>query len=237
MLAHYYCLHFCLPPGGGWLNISRRLLSTHRKRPIAPPQMTQDRRRGMLISSGIVCWCTRTQPAAQGGAVGEGLGHPDGAERRAGAKLTEELRPYERSRCAEHGEDVAQSVRTPPGVVMFAPSEVPRNAERRQCEGRAASWVTSAAKGIIEAGVLHLASLQRRGPILREDCYNVVTRAPTVGNDLLVPDSKRERGDARYALLGTRSAGGGRCPSDCLGAVPVGPPLALAARCGPGLPH
>src|SRR5215208_2200082 len=33
----------------------------------------------------------------------------------------------------------------------------------------------SAAKGIIEAWILHLASLQRRSPILREDCYNVVT--------------------------------------------------------------
>src|SRR5215212_1326909 len=70
----------------------------------------------------------------------------------------------------------------------------------------------------------------------REDCYNVVTRAPTVGNDSVVPDSKRERGvHARYALLGTRSAGGGRRPGDRLGAVPIGPPLALAASHGPGL--
>jgi hypothetical protein len=28
-------------------------------------------------------------------------------------------------------------VRAPPGVVMVAPPEVPRNAERAQCEGRA----------------------------------------------------------------------------------------------------
>jgi hypothetical protein len=56
-----------------------------------------------------------------------------------------------------------------------------------------------------------------------------------VGNDLLVPDSKRERGvHARYALLGTRSAGGGRRPGDRLRAVPIGPPLALAASRGPG---
>src|SRR5215218_8094584 len=93
-----------------------------------------------------------------------------------------------------------------------------------------------AARGIIEAGIIHLASLQRGNLILREDCYNVVTRAPPVGNDSVVPDSKRERGvHARYALLGTRSAGGGRRPGDRLGAVPIGPPLALAARCGPGL--
>src|SRR5215212_480348 len=39
---------------------------------------------------------------------------------------------------------------------------------------------------------------------------------------------------ARYALLGTRSAGGGRRPGDRLGAVPIGPPLALAASHGPG---
>src|SRR5215218_10521867 len=92
-----------------------------------------------------------------------------------------------------------------------------------------------AAKGIIKAGVLHLASLQRGSLTLREDCYNVVTRAPTVGNDCVVPDSKRERGvHARYALLGTRSAGGGRRPGDRLGAVSIGPPLALAASHGPG---
>src|SRR5215208_6735025 len=96
----------------------------------------------------------------------------------------------------------------------------------------------SAAEDSIVAGVLHLASLQRSALILREDSYNVVTRAPAVGNDLLVPDSKRERGvHARYALLGIRSAGGGRRPGDRLGAVPIGPPLALAARCGPGLTH
>ena len=51
-----------------------------------------------------------------------------------------------------------------------------------------------AAKGIIVAGALHLTSLQRGSLILREDCYNVVTPAPTVGTDSVVPDSKRERG-------------------------------------------
>jgi hypothetical protein len=35
---------------------------------------------------------------------------------------------------------------------MVSSSEVPRNAERAQRDGRAASWVTSAAKSIIEAG-------------------------------------------------------------------------------------
>ena len=52
----------------------------------------------------------------------------------------------------------------------------------------------SAAEDSIVAEVLHLASLQRGSLILREDCYNVVTTTPTVGNDSVVPDSKRERG-------------------------------------------
>ena len=85
----------------------------------------------------------------------------------------------------------------------------------------------SAAEDSIEAGLLPPRA-QRRGLILREDRYNVVTRAPTVGNDSVVPDSKRERGvHASYALLGTRSAGGGRRPGSRLGVVPVGPPLWL----------
>ena len=43
------------------------------------------------------------------------------------------LRPYERSRCDEHGGCLWHALRTvvpaPPGVVMVAPPEVPRNAE------------------------------------------------------------------------------------------------------------
>jgi hypothetical protein len=87
-----------------------------------------------------------------------------------------------------------QSVPAPPGVVILAPPTTQRNASGAQCEGRAREGhPKSAAKGNVEAGVLHLASLQRGSLILREDCYNVVTRAPTVGNDSVVPDSKRER--------------------------------------------
>jgi hypothetical protein len=59
----------------------------------------------------------------------------------------------------------------------------------------------SAAEDGIAAGVLHLASLQRGSLILRESCYNVVTEAPTLGNDLVVPDSKRERGVHARAML------------------------------------
>jgi hypothetical protein len=121
------------------------------------------------------------------------------------------------------------------GRTARGPAQPGEGAMRRP---RCRMGLPSAAEDSIEAGVLHLASLQRGSLILRESCYNVVTRAPTVGNDSVVPDSKRERGvHARYALLGTRSAGGSRRPGHCVGAVLVGPPLALAARCGPGLAY
>jgi hypothetical protein len=84
---------------------------------------------------------------------------------------------------------------------MVALPEVPRNAERAQVKAAPRRAPKSAAKGIIEAGVLHLASLQRGNLILRESCYNVVTCAPTVGNDCVVPASKRERGVHARAML------------------------------------
>jgi hypothetical protein len=61
------------------------------------------------------------------------------AKLRAGAKLTRKLRPYDRSRCAEHSVSVrvVQSVPAAPGVVMVSPPEVPRNAEGAQSEDRA----------------------------------------------------------------------------------------------------
>jgi hypothetical protein len=78
---------------------------------------------------------------------------------------------------------------------MVASPTIPRNAERAQSGGRAEGKEAKKARprGIIEAGIIHLASLQRRIKLLREYCYNVVTRASTVGNDSVVPDSKRER--------------------------------------------
>src|SRR5215208_548892 len=48
------------------------------------------------------------------------------------------LRTYERSRCDEHGESchsALRGVRAPPGVVMVAPPEVPRNASRTRSLG------------------------------------------------------------------------------------------------------
>jgi hypothetical protein len=122
---------------------------------------------------------------------------------------------------------------------MIASQTIARNASRVQGIGRAGyEGEPARPSDSIVAGIIHLTSLQRGSLILREDCYNVVTCASTVSNDCVVPDSKRERGGyARYALLGTRSAGGGRRPGDRLGAVPIGPPLALAASHGPGLTH
>src|SRR5215217_6391863 len=143
------------------------------------------------------------------------------------------------------GEVVGCPVRSVPGAPRQSWSHHPRSRATRRggnAKGRAnengKKRENSEAEDIIKARVLHLALLQRGSLILREDCYNVVTRAPTVGNDAAVPDSKRERGvHARYALLGTRSAGGGRRPGDRLGAVPISPPLALAASRGPGLTY
>src|ERR687890_111283 len=125
------------------------------------------------------------------------------------------------------------------GRTTEAPAQGRGGAMLRPCQSRLGKKnEKSAARDSIKAGVLHLASLQLGSLIFRESCYNVVTCAPTVGNDSVVPDSKRELGGhARYALLGTGSAGGGRRPGHCVGAVPVGPPLALAARSGPGLAH
>jgi hypothetical protein len=60
--------------------------------------------------------------------------------------------------------------------------------------------LASAAEDSIEARVLHLASLQRGSLILRQSCYNVFTRAPTVGNDCVVPTAS-ERGECMLAML------------------------------------
>src|SRR5215211_8380456 len=54
-----------------------------------------------------------------------------------------ELRPYERSRWAEHGKLCHRAIRgvpAPPGIVMVAPPTTQRNASRRQSEGRARKW-------------------------------------------------------------------------------------------------
>jgi hypothetical protein len=58
---------------------------------------------------------------------------------------------------------------------MFAPPTLLRKAEGCAKLRAAPDRSKGAARGIIEARVLHLASLQRGSLILREDCYNVVT--------------------------------------------------------------
>ena len=92
-------------------------------------------------------------------------------------------------------------VPAPPGVVMVALPEVPRNAGGAMRRPRSEGLEKSTAKGIIEAGVLHLASLQRGSLILREDCYNVVTWTSTVGNDSLLYPTASERGECMLAML------------------------------------
>src|SRR5215208_3322309 len=71
----------------------------------------------------------------------------------------------------------------------------------RKAKGRAyVGGHEGATKGFVEAGVLHLVSLQRGSLILREDCYNVVTRAPTVGNDCVLYPTASERRECMLAL-------------------------------------
>jgi hypothetical protein len=94
----------------------------------------------------------------------------------------------------------------------------------------------SAADESMEAGVLHLEHSVEVLSFARIATTFLHERLPWV-TILLYPTASERGGYARYALLGTRSAGGGRRPGDRLGAVPIGPPLALAARCGPGLTH
>ncbi len=50
--------------------------------------------------------------------------------------LVGELRPYERSRFDEHEkvQRLIRSVPAPPGALMVAPPEVPRNAEGRKAK-------------------------------------------------------------------------------------------------------
>jgi hypothetical protein len=59
---------------------------------------------------------------------------------------------------------------------MVASQTIARNAERAQskrCTGKVESRARPSDS--IEAGIIHLASLQGGSLILREDCYNVVT--------------------------------------------------------------
>jgi hypothetical protein len=92
----------------------------------------------------------------------------------------------------------------------------------------------NAAKGIIEAGVSHLEHSENVLSFARIATTLLQERLPWVTILCCTRQQAREGRHARYALLGTRSAGGGRRPSDRLGAVPFGPPLALAASHGPG---
>src|SRR5215212_1916762 len=129
-------------------------------------------------------------------------------------------------------------VPAPPGVVMVAPLEVPRNAERAQSERPRQRAGDSAARGIIEAGFLHLELRCSEGVLsfARIATTLLQERLPWV-TTLLYPTASERGVHARYALLGSRSALGSRRLCHCGRTVPIDPPLALAARCGPGLTH
>src|SRR5215203_3779677 len=75
MLAHYYCLHFAYHLKGEAKHIGGRPLNTPRQRPIAPPQMTQDRRRGDAHIGGYYAPEQRVNPRGD-------LGRWAGAEHR-----------------------------------------------------------------------------------------------------------------------------------------------------------
>jgi hypothetical protein len=96
--------------------------------------------------------------------------------REAGAPSTEEVVAVHRDCARPTG---GSHVRT-----TESPVQRGEGAKRRP---RCRMGPPSAAEDSIEAGILNL---ERRDLILREDCYNVVTRAPTVGNDSVVPASK-----------------------------------------------
>jgi hypothetical protein len=74
--------------------------------------------------------------AQRGLALRHGAGQSEGSEPLRWE--SRKLRPYERSRYDEHGVSCSAfgSVPAPPGVVMLAPPEVPRNAQPGKRKGR-----------------------------------------------------------------------------------------------------
>src|ERR671912_1376143 len=101
---------------------------------IAPAQMPQDRRRGDAHIVGYYGCCVRIHQAAGRGLRASGWGK----ERRARAEWEEAPTLWDKP-MSPSTEEVAMLLGCagPTGVVMVAPSEVPRNAEGAQSEGRA----------------------------------------------------------------------------------------------------
>ncbi len=92
-------------------------------------------------------------------------------------------------------------VRDEPGVDMVSPPTTLCNTERAQRESRAEEGsYTRRGRGQYKGRILHLASLQRGSLILREDCYNVVTKAPTLVTTSLYPTAS-ERRECMLAML------------------------------------
>src|SRR5215204_2417466 len=85
-----------------------------------------------------------------------------------------ELRPYERNRCDEH-ERMGCARPTGGSYTRTTRGPAQRRGGAKAKAARMGKRENSAAEDSIKAGVLHLASLQRRIRLPREDCYNVVT--------------------------------------------------------------
>jgi hypothetical protein len=89
----------------------------------------------------------------------------------------------------------------PTGVVMVAPLEVPRNAERAHSIGRTGK-VGSRARPLdsIKAGIIHLASLQRGSLILPRIATTLLHERLLWVTILLYPTAS-ERGEGMLAML------------------------------------
>src|SRR5215211_1028449 len=79
-------------------------------KPHSPTPIGQGRRIGS--APGLRVLCAKTAGTSEGGLRRLGWGYAKGR-----SPVAWELRPHDRSRCAEHGE----GVHAPPGVVMFSP--------------------------------------------------------------------------------------------------------------------
>jgi hypothetical protein len=91
-------------------------------------------------------------------------------------------------------------VRVPPGVVILALPEIPRSAEREQSEGpRQEGVLKSAAKGIIEARILHLEHSEEVLSFARVATTQLQERLQWVTTVLYPPAS--DRGGCLLAML------------------------------------
>src|SRR5215208_929850 len=92
-------------------------------------------------------------------------------------------------------------VPAPPGVVMVAPLEVPRNAERAQSERPRQRARESAARGIIEAGFLHLELRCSEGVLSFARIATTLLQERLLWVTILLYPTASERGECMLAML------------------------------------